>query len=79
MTNFNFLKSIDKDLRKAYREAGNECMVIKNSLIKLACKEANIDGLDEVSDVHKTFYKHMLKHRYNKILKASYDLLRKQK
>ena len=26
----------DKDLRKAYRESGNECMVIKNSLIKLA-------------------------------------------
>ena len=38
----------DKDIRKAYREAGNECMVIKNSLIKLACKEANIEGLDEV-------------------------------
>lgn len=38
-----------------------------------------IDGLDEVSDIHKEFYKHMLKHRYNKILKASYDLLRKQK
>lgn len=38
----------DKDLRKAYRESGNECMVIKNSLIKLACKEAGIEGLDEI-------------------------------
>ena len=37
----------DKTLRKAYREAGNECMVVKNSLIKLACKEANVEGLDE--------------------------------
>lgn len=38
----------DKDLRKAYRESGNECMVIKNSLIKLACKEAGVEGLDEI-------------------------------
>ena len=38
----------DKEIRKAYRECGNECMVVKNSLIKLACKEANIEGLDEV-------------------------------
>jgi len=38
----------DKNLRKAYREAGYECMVVKNSLIKLACKEANIEGLDDV-------------------------------
>lgn len=38
----------DKNLRKAYREVGNECIVIKNSLIKLACKEAGVDGLDDV-------------------------------
>ena len=38
----------DKEIRKAYRESGNECMVVKNSLIKLACKEANIEGLDAV-------------------------------
>ena len=38
----------DKTIRKAYRESGNECMVIKNSLIKLACKEANIEGLDDI-------------------------------
>lgn len=38
----------DKNLRKAYREAGNECIVIKNSLIKLACKEAGVEGLDDV-------------------------------
>jgi large subunit ribosomal protein L10 len=38
----------DKEIRKAYRESGNECMVVKNSLIKLACKEANIEGLDSV-------------------------------
>lgn len=38
----------DKDIRKAYRESGNECIVIKNSLIKLACKEANVEGLDEI-------------------------------
>lgn len=38
----------DKDIRKAYREAGNECMVVKNSLLKLACKEANVEGLDSV-------------------------------
>jgi len=38
----------DKDIRKAYRESGNECMVVKNSLIKLACKEANVEGLDSV-------------------------------
>lgn len=38
----------DKNIRKAYRESGNECMVVKNSLIKLACKEANIEGLDDI-------------------------------
>ena len=38
-----------------------------------------IDETVEISDVRKSFYKHMLKHRYEKILKASYDLLRKQK
>ena len=38
----------DKEIRKAYREAGNECIVVKNSLLKLACKEANIDGLDDI-------------------------------
>ena len=38
-----------------------------------------IDETVEISDVRKSFYKHMLKHRYEKILKGSYDLLRKQK
>ena len=38
----------DKNIRKAYREAGNEYVVIKNSLIKLACKEANVEGLDDI-------------------------------
>ena len=38
----------DKTIRKAYRESGNECIVIKNSLIKLACKEAKVDGLDSI-------------------------------
>lgn len=38
----------DKTIRKAYRESGNECVVIKNSLIKLACKEAKVEGLDSI-------------------------------
>lgn len=38
-----------------------------------------IDETVEISDVRKEFYKYMLKQRYEKILKASYDLLRKQK
>lgn len=38
----------DKTLRKALRESGHECVVIKNSLIKLAAKEAGIEGLDEI-------------------------------
>ena len=38
-----------------------------------------IDETVELSDVHKEFYKHMLKHRYEKILKESYDLLRNPK
>lgn len=38
-----------------------------------------IDETVELSDVQKDFYKHMLKHRYEKILKESYDLLRNPK
>lgn len=38
----------DKTLRKAFREAGYECMVIKNSITKLAAEKAGIKGMDEV-------------------------------
>ena len=38
----------DKNLRKAFREAGYECMVAKNSIIKLAAQKAGIEGLEEV-------------------------------
>lgn len=34
-----------------------------------------IDGTEFISDTHKAFYKHMLKARYEKILKSSYDAL----
>ena len=36
----------DMALRKSLRESGNECVVIKNTIIKLAAKEAKIEGLD---------------------------------
>jgi hypothetical protein len=35
--------------------------------------EKVIDDVDEISDVRKTFYKFMLKERYERILKAAYD------
>ena len=38
----------DKNLRKAFRESGHECAVVKNSIVKLAAKEAGIEGLDEM-------------------------------
>lgn len=34
-----------------------------------------IENTDYISDVQKKFYKHMLGERYNKIIKASYDVL----
>lgn len=37
----------DQSLRKAYRESGNSVEVVKNTLIKLAVKEAGIEGLDD--------------------------------
>lgn len=38
----------DKDLRTKYRDSENSCTVIKNSIVKLALKDANIEGLDSV-------------------------------
>lgn len=38
----------DTKLRKELREAGSNYMVVKNTLLRLALKEAGIDGLDEV-------------------------------
>ncbi len=38
----------DMSLRKKLREAGNECLVIKNTIIKLAAKEVGIEGLDDI-------------------------------
>jgi hypothetical protein len=32
-----------------------------------------------ISEIHKEFYRYMLTERYNKILKASFDLLRSTK
>lgn len=37
-----------------------------------------IDEISLISEVHKTFYKTMIKHRYDKILKYSYDKLRSE-
>ena len=37
-----------------------------------------IDDTDGITEVHKAFYKHMIKERFVKIFKASYDLLRRQ-
>jgi len=37
-----------------------------------------IDGTEGITIVHKNFYQHMIKERYEKIIKASYDLLRSQ-
>lgn len=38
----------DMNLRKTLREGGNECLVIKNSIINLATKQINIEGLDSI-------------------------------
>lgn len=38
----------DRSMRKAFREAGYECVVVKNTIIKLAAKEAGVEGLDDV-------------------------------
>lgn len=38
----------DKTLRKAFREAGYECMVLKNSIIKLAAEKAGIEVKEEI-------------------------------
>jgi len=38
----------DRVMRKAFRESGYYCSVVKNSIIKLAAKDAGIDGLDDV-------------------------------
>lgn len=37
----------DKTLRKALREAGYDCQVLKNSIIRLAAQKAKIEGVDE--------------------------------
>jgi hypothetical protein len=37
-----------------------------------------IDGTEGITGVHKEFYRHMIKERYAKIIKASYDELRSQ-
>ena len=37
----------DQSLRRAYRESGNSVEVVKNTLIKLAVKEAGIEGFDD--------------------------------
>ena len=38
----------DTKLRKELREAGDEYMVVKNTLLRLALKDAGIDGIDHV-------------------------------
>lgn len=38
----------DTKLRKELREAGDEYMVVKNTLLRLALREAGISGLDDV-------------------------------
>ncbi len=38
----------DTKLRKELREAGSDYMVVKNTLLRLALKDAGIDGLDYV-------------------------------
>ncbi len=38
----------DTNLRSALRQENNECMVIKNSVINYAAKDAGIEGLDKI-------------------------------
>ncbi len=38
----------DSKLRSELRKENNECMVVKNSTISFAAKEAGIEGLDEI-------------------------------
>jgi hypothetical protein len=55
-----------------------------NALNKVYCKIdlekifELINGTEGITEVHKEFYKHMIKERYAKIIKASYELLRRQ-
>ncbi len=57
----------------------NEALLKICPKINLDRINALIDEIEILSDVHKVFYKTMLKNRYEKILKCSYDKLTKQK
>ena len=56
-----------------------------NDALKRIAPRINLEEIDDIideipliSEVHKTFYKTMIKHRYDKILKYSYDKLRSE-
>lgn len=56
-----------------------------NDALKRIVPRINLEEIDDIideipliSEVHKTFYKTMIKHRYDQILKYSYDKLRSE-
>ncbi len=53
--------------------SNDKSLLISSSLAKIYTL---IDGIEGVTEMHKQFYKHMIKGRYNKIIQASDDLLR---
>lgn len=58
-------------------EYGDVCKALLDIYPKINLEEINklIDGIDIISNIHKQFYKVMIKNRYEKIIKYSYDKL----
>lgn len=69
---FEVISSLDFDRM-------NEALLKIYPRINLDEINALIDEIEIISDVHKAFYKTMLKNRYEKILKNSYEKLTKPK
>lgn len=69
---FEVISSLDFDRM-------NEALLKIYPRINLDEINALIDEIEIISDVHKVFYKTMLKNRYEKILKNSYEKLTKPK
>jgi hypothetical protein len=51
----------------------NEALLRIFPRIDLGAIDRIIDGIDAVSETHKSFYKHMIRARYNLILRDTYS------